>query len=235
MGRREKRQERGGRPQVVPARPRGATERRVADLDKPNVQKARQPGRARAALLAAEVGRLERELAAAHTEIAALAARADVDPLTELLNRRGFERELARACAYVKRYGASAALIYLDLDGFKGVNDRYGHAAGDAMLKAVARVLVRHVRASDVVARLGGDEFALLLWNCGDAAAEAKALVIEQTIARTTAPHGDALLSVGASAGVAVLLPLDQPARVIERADRAMYARKELRRGRAAK
>ncbi len=78
-------------------------------------------------------------------------------------------------CAYVKRYGTSAALIYLDLDGFKRINDRHGHAAGDAVLKAVAMVLDRHVRASDLVARLGGDEFALLLWNCAEADAHAKA------------------------------------------------------------
>ena len=97
--------------------------------------------------------------------IAELEARIDVDPLTETLNRRGFERELTRSLAYVKRYGASAALIYLDLDGFKPVNDRHGHAAGDAVLKAVAAALVRHVRASDVVARIGGDEFVVLLWN----------------------------------------------------------------------
>ena len=115
--------------------------------------------------LAAEVERLERELAAARSQMAALEARADVDPLTDVLNRRGFERELKRSLAYVKRYGPSAALLYLDLDGFKAVNDRHGHAAGDAVLKAVAMVLSRHVRASDVVARLGGDEFAVLLWN----------------------------------------------------------------------
>ncbi len=176
--------------------------------------------------LAAEVERLERELAAARTQMAALEARADVDPLTDVLNRRGFERELKRSLAYVKRYGPSAALLYLDLDGFKSINDRHGHAAGDAVLKAVAMVLNRHVRASDLVARLGGDEFAVLLWNIGEADARKKALTIEAAIARTTATHAGATLSVGASAGAALLLPLDKPADVLERADRAMYERK---------
>ena len=91
--------------------------------------------------LAAEVERLAAELEASRARIAELEARIDVDPLTETLNRRGFERELKRSLAYVKRYGASAALIYLDLDEFKPVNDRHGHAAGDAVLKAVAAAL----------------------------------------------------------------------------------------------
>src|SRR5262245_3842000 len=172
------------------------------------------PRRARSQIreLAAEVERLERELAAARAQMARLAARADIDPLTDVLNRRGFERELARSLAYVKRHGTSAAVVYIDLDGFKRVNDRHGHAAGDAVLRAVAMLLNRHVRASDVVARLGGDEFALLLWNCAEADAQVKAAAIEGAIARTTATHGDAMLSVGASCGTALLLPLDRPA-----------------------
>jgi diguanylate cyclase (GGDEF)-like protein len=182
--------------------------------------------RSQAMRLAAEVERLQQELAAAQAQMAALAARAEIDPLTDIVNRRGFERELKRACAYVKRYGTSAALIYLDLDGFKGINDQYGHAAGDAVLKAVAMVLSRHVRASDLAARIGGDEFAVLLWQCDEAHAQAKALALESALARTTATHGGAPLTVGASAGVAVLLPLDQPDEVLERADRAMYRRK---------
>ena len=131
-------------------------------------------------------------LAAARAQMAALAARADIDPLTDMLNRRGFERELKRSLAYVKRYGASAALIYLDLDDFKPVNDRHGHAAGDAVLKAVAMVLDRQVRASDLVARLGGDEFGVLLWNLDEAAALAKAQALEAAIAGMTATHAGA-------------------------------------------
>ena len=156
--------------------------------------------------------------------------RADIDPLTDLPNRRAFERELARSLAYVKRHGTGAALLYLDLDDFKRINDRHGHSAGDTMLRAVASVLGRHVRASDVVARIGGDEFALLLWNCDEANALTKALALEVAIGRTTATHEGAALTVGASVGSALLLPLDQPAETIERADRAMYARKPVRR-----
>jgi diguanylate cyclase (GGDEF)-like protein len=179
--------------------------------------------------LVAVVERLEQELTAARAQMAALAACVDIDPLTHIVNRRGFERELKRACAYVKRYGTSAALIYVDLDEFKRVNDQHGHPAGDAVLQAVATVLTRYVRASDVAARVGGDEFALLLWHCSEAAAEAKAFGLEAAIARTTASHAGIAISVGASAGIARLLPLDEPADVVGRADQAMYARKRAR------
>jgi diguanylate cyclase (GGDEF)-like protein len=188
-----------------------------------------QASRSDAMRLAVEVERLERELAAARSRLADLETRADIDPLTDTLNRRGFERELTRSLAHAKRYGTSAALLYLDLDGFKSVNDRHGHAAGDAVLKAVATVLARHVRSSDVVARLGGDEFAVLLWHLSEVDALGKARALEAAIDRTTATHTGTMLSVGASVGAAPLLPLDQPADVLDRADRAMYARKAAR------
>src|SRR5256885_15342592 len=89
----------------------------------------KRPARAVGLELAAEVVRLERELATARAQLAELTIFAQIDPLTDLLNRRGLERELKRSLAHVKRYGASAALVSLDLDGFKRVNDRHGHAA----------------------------------------------------------------------------------------------------------
>ena len=180
--------------------------------------------------LAAEVARLEAELAAMGARVAELETRAESDPLTGVMNRRGFERELKRAGAYVRRYGGNAALVYLDLDGFKPVNDRHGHAAGDAILKAVAATLVGSVRASDTVARIGGDEFAALLWNLSTPAAQAKALALEQAVAAATVPWGSGRLSVEASAGVAELSADQGPAQVVARADAAMYGRKRARR-----
>ena len=183
--------------------------------------------------LVADVARLEGELAAARAQVAALEATADVDPLTEIFNRRGFERELARAVAYVKRYETPAALVYVDLDDFKPVNDAHGHAAGDAMLKAVAATLRRHVRASDTVARVGGDEFVLLLWHLGAPDAARKAAATEDLIAATEVAWNGARLSVGASAGFTELTPRDDAGDVLARADQAMYARKaERKRGR---
>jgi len=197
----------------------------------PEEPKAAKPrSRAAAMQLAAEVERLAAELQASHARITELEARIDVDPLTETLNRRGFERELTRSLAYVKRYAVSAALVYLDLDDFKPVNDRHGHAAGDAVLKAIAATLVRHVRASDVVARIGGDEFVVLLWNVTDADAAAKASALEAAVYATPVRWGASTLVVGASAGLSIIGPLDTSAEVLARADAAMYARKMERR-----
>ena len=181
--------------------------------------------------LAAEVDALAAELEASRARINELETRIDIDPLTEIRNRRGFFRELERSLAYVKRYGASAALIYIDLDGFKPVNDRHGHAAGDAVLKAIAAALVQHTRTSDVVARMGGDEFAVLLWNVNGAAAAAKASALEAAVYATPVRWNSSTLVVGASAGLALLGALDSPAEVLARADAAMYARKAERNG----
>ena len=182
-----------------------------------------------AVLPAGEVERLKNELRAARAKISELEARADVDPLLDILNRRGFERELKRSLAYVKRYGTDAVIIYIDLDGFKAVNDRLGHGAGDELLKAVAAALNRNVRASDVVARLGGDEFAILMWNVSEAHAGAKARDLEAAVAAAKVKRGTVEVSVGASAGIVALSPLDTPAQAIDAADHAMYVRKRER------
>jgi diguanylate cyclase (GGDEF)-like protein len=181
--------------------------------------------------LLAENERLKRELAVARARVGELEARADVDPLLDILNRRGFERELKRALSHVKRYGTQAALMFVDLDGFKGINDRYGHAAGDALLKAVARDLIGHVRASDVVGRIGGDEFGVLVWRVEEPQAVAKARELEAVIARVGITHGRSQVSVAASVGVALLVEDSNPADVIAAADQAMYARQDERRG----
>ena len=123
-----------------------------------------------------------------------------------MFNRRGFDRELTRSLSYVKRYGTRAALFYIDLDGFKPVNDRHGHAAGDAVLKAVGGMLTAHVRASDTVARIGGDEFGLILWNLGEARCRLQGLRAGSRHHRRLRSTGRAKRSsVGASIGFAML------------------------------
>jgi diguanylate cyclase (GGDEF)-like protein len=211
---------------VSGASPRPPTRGRPAE---PAAAAASRPTSSDPMRLAAEVARLEAELATMRTRVAELEAHAESDPLTGVMNRRGFERELKRAAAYVQRYGGNAGLVYLDLDEFKPVNDRFGHAAGDAVLIAVAAALVRSVRASDIVARIGGDEFAVLLWNLSAQDARNKALTLERAVAETTVRWQGRRLSVGATAGVAELAPDGDIAGLLARADAAMYARKRKR------
>src|ERR1700675_3321707 len=176
------------------------------------------------------VRRLRTELATAKARIEELQASADTDFLLDILNRRGFERELHRSIAYIKRYHASGALIVLDVDRLKPINDAFGHAAGEQVLKPIAVTLSSQVRSSDVVGRLGGDEFALLLWNLSETDAKAKAASLEAAIDRLTFVFRGHTVTAGASAGVAILGPHAEAGRVLEEADSAMYVRKAQRR-----
>src|SRR5665213_3452583 len=174
--------------------------------------------------------RLRAELARALKRIDELQAHADTDFLLDILNRRGFERELNRSIAYIKRYHASGVLIVLDVDRLKPINDAFGHAAGDQVLKAVVAELQRQVRSSDVVGRLGGDEFALLLWHLSETDAHAKAAALEQAIDRLRFVFRGHTATAGVSAGVALLGPHAEAGNALEEADRAMYVRKAQRR-----
>jgi diguanylate cyclase (GGDEF)-like protein len=178
----------------------------------------------------ATIRRLRSQLAQAQARIDQLEASADTDFLLDILNRRGFERELNRSVAYIKRYHASGAVIVLDVDRLKPINDAFGHAAGDQVLKAVVAVLSRHVRSSDVIGRLGGDEFALLLWNLSETDARAKAASLEQAIDGLSFVFRGRTVRAGASAGIAILGPNAEASRALEEADSAMYVRKAQRR-----
>lgn len=173
---------------------------------------------------------LTKRLARAKRHIARLEARADTDFLLDIPNRRGFERELNRSIAYVKRYRVSAALLMIDVDRLKPVNDRFGHAAGDHMLESVVALLSANIRQSDMIGRLGGDEFGILLWNLDEADALMKAAALERMVDATVCEYRGHRMTAGVSIGVAMLGSDDETASVLERADQAMYARKQARR-----
>jgi diguanylate cyclase (GGDEF)-like protein len=169
-------------------------------------------------------------------EALATLARASVtDALTELANRRGFAMAAAAALQACQRRGEAAAVVMFDLDRFKAINDGHGHAAGDAVLRGVADVLRRDLRASDVVGRLGGEEFAVLCPGMSVPQAAELAERVRASI-RGGVPHpagGEAIVTT--SAGVAAV---DGKARGLEAsliaADRALYAAKEAGRDRVA-
>jgi diguanylate cyclase (GGDEF)-like protein len=153
------------------------------------------------------------------------------DPLTDLPNRTLLLDRLQQAVALGRRNRAPVALLFLDLDGFKEVNDTYGHLRGDALLVEVGRRLRRSLRASDTVARLGGDEFALVL---PDADADAASIVAEKILAEMAPPFeiDEATVSIGASIGIAVYPEHGMTAdSLIRQADFAMYEAKRARAG----
>ena len=176
------------------------------------------------------IRRLRAQLAVALQRIEELQASANTDFLLDIPNRRGFERELNRAISYIKRYQAAGALIVLDVDRLKPINDSFGHAAGDEVLKAIVATLLAHVRSSDVVGRLGGDEFALLLWNLSETDARAKAAALEEAIDQLSFVFRGEVVKAGASAGVAILDSHAEARKALEQADCAMYVRKAHRR-----
>ena len=148
---------------------------------------------------------------------------ADHDALTGLFNRRRFEEELERHIAHGARYGMSGALLMLDLDDFKQINDGHGHRAGDRVLTAVAGVLRNRLRASDIVARFGGDEFAVLMPVGGAPEAEELADLLAAAVHRNVpTPTGP----LSASVGIALLEHSSTADEILSRADDAMYADK---------
>jgi diguanylate cyclase (GGDEF)-like protein len=161
-----------------------------------------------------------------------LAAR---DGLTGLYNRRAFDDVLARTLAVEERRGGRFAVVLLDLDHFKKLNDTYGHPAGDAALRNAARVLERQLRKGDQAARYGGEEFVAVLPGAG----EDGALQIAERVRRALEKDGlvfeGARISTTASLGVAVW-PADgrEPAALLASADRALYAAKQAGRNRVA-
>jgi diguanylate cyclase (GGDEF)-like protein/PAS domain S-box-containing protein len=150
----------------------------------------------------------------------------DHDFLTGLFNRRRFEQELGRQVACQQRSSASAAVLMLDLDGFKAVNDQFGHAVGDELLRGLSAALRMRCRTSDVLARLSGDEFALLLPDTGRESAEIVAADVIALVRRHRAALGAKTAQVTASVGVALFGDLDEH-QITTLADAAMYTAKE--------
>ena len=180
------------------------------------------------------LARLAAERDALAERLAAAEALADRDTLAPVFNRRAFLRELHRTMSEVERYKTPAAVIYVDLDGFKALNDCYGHAAGDAVLAHVGRLLLDSVRESDVVGRLGGDEFGILLNRATADEARAKAWSLSEHLNATAIIHAGMPHRVRASFGVHPIAAVEDPEAAIARADEAMYADKHARRAQGA-
>ncbi|GHA95282.1 sensor domain-containing diguanylate cyclase [Modicisalibacter luteus] len=152
---------------------------------------------------------------------------AEHDPLTGLLNRRGFERRMEEALADWVKSGQPSALVFFDLDRFKPINDEGGHALGDDMLQRVAQAASARIRTSDNLARYGGDEFALLMPGCGWEQARNTAEALRKSIEELGIEHQGRYYQVTLSLGVTSFLPGDQDIdSLMQRADHASYRAK---------
>lgn len=184
--------------------------------------------------LSEEVVDLQDEIDQLRDQLASAEIEADMDTLVPVFNRRAFERELNREIAVGARYGTPLCLVFIDLDRFKLVNDRFGHAAGDAALIKVGEILNTHTRETDLVGRLGGDEFGIALTHAEaadcynkaqDLASRIGSLLVRDSEDNTRPP-----VEVGASFGVAEWSSGVSASSLIAEADQAMFAMKARRR-----
>lgn len=170
-----------------------------------------------------EISRLRGEVARLEQRIEDLDQLAHRDALVPLLNRRGFTRLLEKLIDRTNRYGDGGAMLFLDIDGLKMVNDSFGHHAGDAALIHLAELLRGDVRTSDSVARFGGDEFAILLERADHDQAVETASRLADLIAGSEFRCDGQVIPLSAAIGIAMIEPGDCAQAVLIRADRAMY------------
>ena len=176
--------------------------------------------------LISEISALRGKVAQLQERIEQLDLLAHEDSLVELPNRRGFMRALERMIDRVRRYKEKVALLFVDVDGLKLINDTLGHQAGDQALGQIARLLVSGVRKSDLVARIGGDEFAIILGYADEESARETANRLVNLIAASDFEHDGEVLPLSVAIGAAAIQEDDTPDTALARADHEMYRRK---------
>ena len=176
--------------------------------------------------LTEEITRLREEVARLEKRIEDLDLLAHHDSLVPLPNRRGFLRELEKRIDRANRYGDHSAVLFVDVDGLKTLNDSFGHHGGDAALVQVSHLLRAGVRQSDCVARFGGDEFAILLEHADAEQAKETAARLVDLIAGSDFELDGAPIPLSAAIGIALIEPGDLADTILKRADRAMYEKK---------
>ena len=176
--------------------------------------------------LLSEIARLRDEIARLQSKVQQLDQLAHLDPLIGLPNRRGFMRQLEALIARVQRYGDHGAMLFVDIDGLKRINDTHGHQAGDEALVRVSEMLVSGVRSGDCVARLGGDEFGIILDHADESIAAETATRLVERIAACEFTHEGAPLPLSVAIGVGIIAADDDAEAIMDRADEAMYQKK---------
>jgi diguanylate cyclase (GGDEF)-like protein len=186
-----------------------------------------QPQPPRTENLMRRIQELEHALERERLRSARFASLAERDYLTKLANRRGLTRALMRGLYHLRRYETPMVFVYFDLDGFKAINDNFGHKKGDNILSAVGSALQVGIRASDTAGRLGGDEFGVLFWDAAVHQITQRVSTLELSISEL----GKALVGqeLGVSTGMTELINTDTIRDVVSRADRQMYRVKAIR------
>jgi diguanylate cyclase (GGDEF)-like protein len=175
------------------------------------------------AQLLEEIARLRADIARLESRVEELDRLAHQDPLVPLFNRRGMLRELEMMIARHERHGTPAAMLFVDLNDLKLLNDEHGHVGGDAALVNVAEKLLAGTRANDCVARLGGDEFCVLLDHADEKSALETAERLVDAIAGNEFLFEGTPIPLSVAIGVTLIETGDAPATVLARADKAMY------------
>ncbi|MBI1362889.1 MAG: diguanylate cyclase [Proteobacteria bacterium] len=177
--------------------------------------------------LISEVNYLRKQLVYQSDIINKLKQQAMEDPMTGLANRRTFDRELEKAMNMYERYRHNGALLLIDANDFKAINDTLGHLAGDAILKHIAKLLKAHTRNTDIVCRIGGDEFAIILHEAVGNSAADKADQLSNTIAVTPCTYEGREIYISVSVGHCCFEEAQDKQELIAKADASMYEQKE--------
>lgn len=177
--------------------------------------------------LIAEISRLRADVARLEGRVEELDRLANMDDLVPVANRRGLIAQLDMMIARHERHGTPAALLFVDVDGLKTLNDTFGHAAGDAALIHLTEMMVSAVRQTDLVARIGGDEFAILLDHADEASAREAAARIADHVAGCEFCFEGTCLPLSIAIGFTPVQQGDSPESVMGRADEAMYRHKD--------
>ena len=178
---------------------------------------------AEAEVLVREIERLRAELDKLESRIDQLDELAHQDPLVHLPNRRSFLASLERLIERADRLGRPAAMLFVDVDGLKTINDSFGHRVGDEALQEIAKLLLSSVRKTDCVARMGGDEFGILLDHTDEQRAWQMALRIVETVVGSQFCVDGECVRLSVAVGVGMIKPGDSAQAVIDRADKEMY------------
>jgi diguanylate cyclase (GGDEF)-like protein len=177
--------------------------------------------------LIAEISRLRGEVARLESRVEELDRLANMDTLVPVANRRGLITQLDMMIARHERHGTPAALLFVDVDGLKALNDAFGHAAGDAALIHLTDMMVAGVRQTDMVARIGGDEFAILLDHADEQSARETAARLADQVAGCEFCFEGKCLPLSIAIGFTPIQAGDSPVVVMDRADEAMYRQKD--------